>query len=101
MQAKYITAVKCLDIAGNLGRGDRIADGIFITNDQTVIANLIPKEYIPVIGVLEWSFIKDAKAVVWSAISFEKTQDPIHVLISIMYKVHGFLNSIWLFGDNS
>ena len=46
-------------------------------------------------------FIKDAKSVVWSTTTFDKDQDPLDLLNSIIYKVHGFLNTIWLFLDNS
>ena len=101
MNAKYVTAVKYLEIAGNLGRGDRIDDNIFITNSRTEITSLLPKIYMPIIGVLEWSFINDSKVVIWGRPTFDEDQDPLQVLNGMLYKVQGFLNSIWLFVDNS
>jgi hypothetical protein len=100
MRAKYVAAVKHLQIMGDLGRGDRIHENTFITNNQTLIADLITKEYIPIIGVLEWGFIKDAKAVVWGNMTLENNQDPLRLLNAKLYQTQGFLNSIWLFLDN-
>lgn len=101
MRGTYVTALKHLNITNNLGRGDRINDHLYITNDEATIRSLVPKTHIPVIGVLEWKFIEEANAVIWGGIDFDETADPVDVLNEQIYQVHGFLQSIWLFVDNS
>jgi hypothetical protein len=101
MQAKYVTAVKCLTITGDLGRGDRISDDLFITNNQGIIKSLIPKEHILIIGTMEWQYIQNSDTVVWGTVNFNAGDDPLRLLNGKLYETQGFLNTIWLFFDNS
>jgi hypothetical protein len=101
MRGTYVTALKSLSITNNLGRGDRINDRLYITNDKTTIKGLVPKTYIPIIGVLEWKFIEEANAVIWGSIDFDKSAEPLDILNEQIYQTHGFLQAIWLFMDNS
>jgi hypothetical protein len=101
MQAKYVAAVKYLTITGDLGRDDRITDSIFITNNRILIRDLIPREYIPVMGSLEWQFIQDSPSVIWGTANFEHETDALPILNAKLYEIQGFLTSLWLFFDNS
>jgi hypothetical protein len=101
MRGTYVTALKSLKIANNLGRGDRINGQFYITNDKTTIRGLVPRPYVPIIGILEAKFIEEANAVIWGNIDFDDKAEPLEVLYEQIHQTHGFLQSIWLFLDNS
>jgi hypothetical protein len=97
MRGTFVTALKSLKIVNNLGRGDRINDRLYITNDKVTIGSLVPRPF----GLLEAKFIEEASAVIWGNIDFTDTAEPLEVLYEQIHQTHGFLQSIWIFLDNS
>jgi hypothetical protein len=101
LRRRYVAALKSLNISGDTGRGDRINDILYITNNRSVIRDLIPLDSVPLIGSLEWDFVRKAGVVIWADVSFDEKKDPLGVLNELLYDTQSFLQSIWLFKDNS
>jgi hypothetical protein len=100
MRGTYVTAVKALHIAGDMGKGDRISEQLYITNNRIAIHNLVPQLLVPVVGTLESEFIRESKVVIWGTIEFDEKNDPVAILNQQIYQANGFLQSLWLFVDN-
>jgi hypothetical protein len=102
MKHSFITALYNIEIPENLGRGDKINDTTYLTNDKEIIKSLLPSiEYAHTVGQLEYSAIIDAKAVVYSHDEAPKDVTPEKHIISKLYIVESFLSCLWLFADNS
>ena len=54
MKFRYVTAVTGIEIKGDLGRGDKIDESTYLTNNREFIRSLVDKRYVPIIGTLEW-----------------------------------------------
>lgn len=101
MKVRFITALYNYAVTSNLGRGDKINETTFITNDRKVIDSLLPKEAIPIIGQMEAKAISDAKVVIYSDEELPEGVTPEQHLITKLYQVQTFISSLWLFDDHS
>jgi hypothetical protein len=100
----FITNVEHLKISVNLGRGEKLTDRIFITNDRPFIENLLTPFFHTVAGDLEAHFLKNAGAV---AYSIEESQPLPNdeaanaFLLERLGDVRIFMQMLWLVKDNS
>lgn len=100
----FITNIENLKISTNLGRGEKLTDRIFITNDGSLIEDLLTPFFSQVAGRLEADYLKNAVAV---AYSIEETQ-PFSAgeaadsfLLQHLAEVKAFMQLLWLVKDNS
>lgn len=101
MDIQFVTALYNFEIIGNLGRGDKILDSTFITNDTKIINSLIDAEVAPIIGNIEVDAINNAKVVIYSNETLPPDMTPDKYLIIKLYQVQTFLSSTWLYDNNS
>jgi hypothetical protein len=102
MQVKYVTAINHLKIASDLGRGDKLDDSTFITNNRSIISKLVDQRVIPVMGTLEWSAISEAKTVIYGRYEIDSNaQDSIAFLTSRLFWTKFLFHALWLVLDNA
>ena len=90
-----------MEISSNMGRGDKLDDVTFISNNQSVIAEIIPKEAINLIGTLEYNGLLNAKSFIYSEEELTEGLTQENYLIDRLYAVQSFLSAAWLIVDNS
>jgi hypothetical protein len=56
-------------VEGHLGRGERISENFFVTNDRTIIENLIPKHVVAAMGELEYRSLKESPVVAYARLN--------------------------------
>jgi hypothetical protein len=101
MKAKFITKLHNLKITENLGRGDRINDSLWITNDRAHIESLIPSLLKPVIGTMEVNSLLDGSPIIYSDEDVPQGLTTAQYLISRLYDVQSFLMTTWIYSDNA
>ncbi len=72
----FITPMISLSIKEKLGRGDRLDDSTFITNEISAIQEYLTTDFVHQIGVIEANFIKNSPAVVYSIKEDSSDIDP-------------------------
>ncbi len=101
MKARFLTALQKSKILGDLGRGDRIDDNTFITNNKNVIKDMLPCEFVLMIGSMEAKSLYSAEVAIYSNEEIPDNADPNKFLINKVRLVNTFLSTIWVFKDNS
>lgn len=101
MEISFITALKFIEISDPLGRGDKLDDITFISNDSSIIKELIPAKAIESIGNLEYDELLNAKTIIYSKEVLLNDVSPEDYLDDRLFFVQSFLSSIWLEMDNS
>lgn len=101
MDCVFIIVLKNLKILSDLGRGDKIDDTTFITNNRETIRALLKSEYLPILGSLEVSDILKADTVVYSLDKIPEDLTPEQYLIVKLYRVKAFEMATWFMQDNS
>jgi hypothetical protein len=56
--ASFVCRLNFLNVTGGLGRGERIDDSFYITNDRTIIESLAPPHYNDSLGALEYNALR-------------------------------------------
>jgi hypothetical protein len=97
----FATALLNLKVSSPLGRGDKIEDDVYITNDHNPIKKLIDKEISLAIGGLEIEFLLNSDSYIYSVRRQPDDLDPQRQLRAYLGVVTGFLNTIWFFHDSS
>ncbi len=101
MKARFVTALYNLTISASLNRGEKIDEHTFITNNQTVAGALVPPNANVAIGELEADSIRNSSAVIYANQVVPSNMPPAKFLLKKLAQVSGFLNSIWIYRDNS
>jgi Apea-like HEPN len=101
VKVRYVTAINNLKISEDLGRGVKLDATLFITNNRSIIRNIVDRVVIPVMGTLEWSAICDSDVVIYSTDQIDSGQDPMAFLIRRIFHTQGFLHALWLVLDNA
>jgi len=101
MEISFIIALYHIEITENLGKGDKLDNVTFISNDASVSKGLIPTDAIDVIGQLEYNGLLSAKAFVYSSEKLPDNMTPESYLVDRLYFVQSFLSAIWLKMDNN
>ena len=101
MRFFFVTALLNIRIPGDLGRGDKINDGTFITNQPDSVSKHLTPGFERVAGSLETDFIRRAPAVVYSFEDRSDETEPEGYLLEKLMTVSTFLNALWLVKDNA
>jgi hypothetical protein len=89
-----------ISINGNLGRGERLDDNFFVTNDRATIEALLPKDFEPSVGRMEYRSFKESPVVAYARLDelppgSEQTRLLEHLLL-----LDAFENVFWLHADS-
>ncbi len=100
---RVFAALLNVEIAEDLGRGDKLDDQTFVTNNKREIARLLKPQVIEEIGQLEKSALTEAGAVIYSAVDLpdDASADAAHAwLRRKLDDVQRFKMALWLVKDN-
>ena len=100
MKARFITALLHISLEEDLGRGDKLDEVTFVTNNQDAIRSLLDREIVHQIGALEADAILKAGAVVYSTEELPDGADGQARLARRLAEVQTFENVLWLVRDN-
>ncbi len=101
MKCFFVTAIKNIEIPGDLGRGDKLTKTTFITNNISAIDSYITPEFERVAGVLETKFIRNARAVVYGIDECPDDISPDSYVLEKLGIVVSFLHKLWFLKDNA
>jgi hypothetical protein len=101
MEATFLAEIKGLKISDSLGRGDRIDDSTFLTNDVDLIHKIIDKSLYPLLGKLEIDALNKAATIAYSKEEIPNNLTPEQFLITKLYLLQAFGMSVWMLLDNS
>lgn len=101
MIATFVIALKHLQIAANLGRGDKLDDCTYISNDASILESLLPNNAKQLIGVLEYDYLLNSKAYIYSKEDIKADSSVEDYLATKLYQVQAFLTMSWIYCDNS
>jgi len=101
MKITFLISLHFLEIIGHLGRGDKINDTTFISNDISLIDELVPENMIPLIGILEFDALKSNKAFIYSKEEIDDNTDPELYLVEKLYSIQLFISTFWMHQDNN
>jgi Apea-like HEPN len=96
----FCSRVHHLAVKGNLGRGERIDENFFITNDRVVIESLLPKECEASVGRMEFRSLSESPVAVYARLDelpqgLEQSRLMEHLLL-----LDSFENVFWLHADS-
>src|SRR2546426_11413791 len=100
----FLLALHRLELDGDLGRGEEIEPGLFITNDKSTISELLTPDLLQAIGGLEFVSLHEAGAVVYfrgESPLVDSPESAIELLSGLLHEVGRFLMGLWLVKDNA
>ncbi|WP_441254305.1 hypothetical protein [Bradyrhizobium sp. 613_E4_N2_2] len=97
--ASFVCRLNFLNIAGGLGRGERIDDTFYITNDRTVIESLTPHDYKDALGTLEYKSLRESALIAYSPVQNLSPEDHQKEILTHLLRLDSFENFFWLFYD--
>jgi hypothetical protein len=99
----FITGIERLRIEEDLGRGERVADLFYLTNNRERIVGLLSERLVGQIGVLEAEYLTSGMPVAYSVDdqTFENNDTADQWLHQRLGYVAHFLNFLWLVRDNA
>ena len=84
------------------GRGVQFADGLFLSQDFSQLEKRVPRELPVRLGSIEYDFLRDASAFVYSARKIDLNSFDWQVYLATeLGAVNLLFNTIWLFEDNA
>ena len=101
---QFITAVLHAEVTEPLGRGIKIAENLFLSNDPAIPKRLLDKEVVDVIGKLEYEQIIGSGLYIYGEWPDDRnytTYDHMVILRDQIYAVQGFLLLLWMLKDNA
>src|SRR6266849_1621610 len=101
MRVTFFTAVINVEVGAISGRGDEIAEGVFITTDKEILRGLLSSQTVDAIGGLEYEFLQAAPAVIYSRQDAPEDFEWFEYLSRSMRLVKMFFNVMWLAKDNA
>lgn len=100
LKFSFITALQNIVVPENLGRGDKIGDEMWISNDRGVKSRYLNESLKSVIGTLEYNHLEQCNVFVYSSEQVPTETDPVAYLTAKMYCAQDFLMATWLKSDN-
>lgn len=101
MKFLYIVGLTDLHISSTIETPIKIASDIFITNNKELITLLIPKNKIPIIGLLEYEFLTSGIPVIFHTGEC-LIEEASHIeVINFLRSSHSILFSLWMTRDCS
>lgn len=97
----FVTALQHFAISQDIGRGEKIGEHTYITNNPQTIRRALPVSVERIIGSLETEAILRATTVVYSTEQVNDDVIPMDYLLGKLHEVASFVNALWLFEDNN
>lgn len=105
MKVFYITAISDIIVSADLGRGDKLGDCMFLTNNREVIHKFLTSEFRSNFGSLETSFLENSSFVVYGiedvTLDLASVEKQFIFLDQRMGMLGIFLHHLWMVRDNS
>jgi len=105
MKALFIVALINVKLLGSFGRGLRLSDTHFLTNDPTVIHPLLSSNFERIAGLLETEAIRNAPGVIYSITEYNaatfKDEHAQRFVGQQLGFIQNFLITLWLVKDNA
>jgi len=101
MKVFFVTAVTDLNIAEPLGRGDRLDDSTYITNNFSAFEKYMTPVFVAVTGRLDSDFIRKSRTAIFGVEELPEEANIQEYLVAKMVKLSTLLRSLWLIKDNS
>lgn len=105
MKVLFIVALLNVKLPGNFGRGLRLSDTHFLTNDPAVVSPLLTEHFERLAGILEANAIRKAPAVIYGITEHDaaafKDHEARRFLNEQLVLTQLFLMALWLVKDNA
>ncbi len=101
MNFLYIVGLTELQIKSTIQKPIRISADTFITNNPETIRTLIPNRQMPVMGMLEYSFLTDGRPVIFKTGNAMIAEASHLEVINFLRDAHALLISLWMDRDSS
>lgn len=101
MRFVFITSLVNVSVIENLGNGDKVGDGIRISNDSNIKSTFLDSNFKSAIGNIEFEHFKNTEVFLYSSEEVSSDTDPVQYLNSKMYSAQDFVMASWLKSDNS
>ena len=106
MKSLFIAALYNLKLKGRLGRGIRLSDILFLTNDSKLISPLLSANFERITGLSETETLRHANSVIYAITEHPSVADLTsdeakNFLNRKLSLLQFFLMSLWLVKDNS
>jgi hypothetical protein len=99
-----VTALHQMEVDVSLGRGDRISENIFLTNDKALVAEKITPPMMAAFGSLEMNAIRHAGVVAYRIRELEEEPSATnaeHALVDFLHELKQLQLALWLIRDNA
>lgn len=97
-----ITALKNISINEELGKGEKLGESAFITNDKDRINSMVTAQFEKLAGILESQNLRDAHAVIYKKpLKITDKNTALNQLNLFLGEVQLFQTCLWLVKDNS
>jgi hypothetical protein len=100
----FIAGIEHIFIPVELGRGEKIGDSLFVTNDRTFLDSLITPTFLSIAGALEVKHLLKAGAVAYKVDEIHPFSDDKaanQYLVGRLARIRLFLQMLWLVKDNA
>lgn len=99
----FVLALEWLKIKESLGRGDKISNELFITNNTDIIKKNVSSQFESIIGELEFGHLFKTGTIIYGLQDIEYRNEELHQLLIIynIRQIQNFLDALWLSYDNS
>lgn len=101
MKPIFIALLHQVEIAEDLGAGDKINDTLRITNNRDVVSRLVPHPFRSIMGEMEVNTLVSGSPVVFAEADCPAEMTPQQYLLARLYEVQSFLMTSWVFQDNA
>ena len=106
MKSLFVAALYNFKLKGSLGRGIRLSETLFLTNDSKIIIPLLSPNFERIVGLSETNTLGKADSVIYGikehpSIDDMISDDAFNFLNSQLSLLQLFLMSLWLVKDNS
>lgn len=98
--AIFFARINNISIRGNIGRGERIADAFFLTNDSDTIRNVIPDAFKTAIGSLEYNSFIQSPLAAYSFLGDLNSKEEMPALVSKLTQLDIFEAIFWMHADS-
>lgn len=95
----FCCRLEFLAVKGSLGRGERIDEDFFITNDRIVIQGLMPELFKPSIGTMEYNFFQKSPVAVYAKLDHLPNGSQQSRLLEYLILLDTFENVFWFHAD--
>lgn len=101
MKPIFIALLHQVEIAEDLGSGDKVNDTLRITNNREVVSRLVPHPFRSILGEMEINSLLSGSPVVFAEAEWPTEMTPQQYLLTRLYEVQSFLMTTWVFQDNA